>query len=182
MTQSTIRSQRVYSGRVISVDVDEVRFPNGTTGNLEMVRHSGASAVLPFLTEPGSDDPQLLMIKQFRYAAEQYMIEVPAGRLEPAEEPEVCARRELLEEVGCRAAKLTRLTTFYTTPGFTDERIHLFMATGLTRGAMAHEDDEFIETVVVRMSEALTMIENGKITDGKTIVALMFAAGFSMSR
>jgi ADP-ribose pyrophosphatase len=171
----------VYTGRVISVDVDDVSFPDGTTGSLEMVRHSGASAVLPFLTDPSGDDPQLLLIKQFRYAAEQFMIEIPAGRLEPSEEPEACARRELREEVGCTADRLDRLTTFYTTPGFTDERIHLFAATGLTAGASAHEADEFIETIVLRMSEALTMIRTGEITDGKTIVALLFAAGFSFS-
>jgi ADP-ribose pyrophosphatase len=182
VTQSTIRSQRAYTGRVISVDVDEVQFPDGSSGNLEMVRHSGASAVLPCLTDPLGDDPQLLLIKQFRYAAEQVLIEIPAGRLEPNEEPEACARRELREEVGCTATNLQRLTTFYTTPGFTDERIHLFVATGLTRGDTAHEADEFIETIVLRMSEALAMIERGEITDGKTIVALLFAAGFSLTR
>lgn len=175
-----LSTRRVYSGRVINVDVDRVRFPNGSEGELEMVRHSGASAVLPFLSDPKGADPQILLIRQFRYAAEQVMYEIPAGRLEPGEAPVVCARRELLEETGCTAQQLVPLTTIYTTPGFTDERIHLFMAWDLALGASQHEPDEFIENETMQLSRALAMIEQGQITDGKTMVALLFAAGFRM--
>jgi ADP-ribose pyrophosphatase len=173
-----ISSQRIYTGRVINLDVDTVEFPDGSIGELEMIRHPGASAVLPFLSDPGTQDPQILLIRQYRYAADAYVLEVPAGRLEPGESPESCAHRELQEETGCTAERMERLTTVYTTPGFTDEKIHLFMATGLTRGEARREADEFVENVVMTLSQALTMIESGEISDGKTAVALMYAAGF----
>ena len=173
-----ISTRRVYDGRVINVDVDTVRFPNGTTGELEMVRHSGASAVVPFLSELTGPDPQILLLKQYRYAAENFLYEVPAGRLNPNENPIDCARRELKEETGCEAEKLSFMTTIFTTPGFTDERIHLYMAEGLTRGASAHEADEFIETETMTLSHALSLIEEGTINDAKTALALMYAAGF----
>jgi ADP-ribose pyrophosphatase len=173
-----ISSQRIYTGKVINLDVDSVQFPDGSVGELEMIRHPGASAVLPFLSEPRSADPQILLIRQYRYAADAFIYEVPAGRLEPGESPESCAHRELQEETGCTADHLQRLTTVYTTPGFTDEKIHLFMATGLTRGEARRESDEFVENIVMTLSRALMMIEQGEISDGKTCVALMFAAGF----
>jgi ADP-ribose pyrophosphatase len=173
-----ISSQRIYTGRVINLDVDTVEFPDGSIGELEMIRHPGASAVLPFLSDPGTQDPQILLIRQYRYAADAYVLEVPAGRLEPGESPESCAHRELQEETGCTAERMERLTTVFTTPGFTDEKIHLFMATGLTRGEARREADEFVENVVMTLSRALTMIESGEISDGKTAVALMYAAGF----
>ena len=95
-----ISSRRVYAGRVINLDVDTVRFPGGSTGELEMIRHSGASAVVPFLSDPEGDDPQILLIKQYRYAANGYLYEIPAGRLESGEDPAACAERELREETG----------------------------------------------------------------------------------
>lgn len=180
MATGRIASRRAYSGRIISLDVDRVRFPDGSEGELEMVRHPGASAVVPFLSDPTGDDPQVLLIKQYRYAAEQFMYEIPAGRLDPGETPEQCARRELREETGCDAAKVELLTTIYTTPGFTDERIHVFMATGLTAGIANREHDEFIEIEQMTVSSALRMIQEGGISDGKTVVGLLYAAGFRM--
>jgi ADP-ribose pyrophosphatase len=168
----------VYTGRVINLDVDTVRFPNGTTGELEMIRHPGASAVVPFLSDPAGDDPQLLLIRQYRYAAEQYLYELPAGRLDPGEAAEACARRELREETGCEAARVEHMFTMYTTPGFTDERIHLFMAVGLTRGENSREVDEFIEVETMPLSRALSLVEQGEIRDAKTALGLLFAAGF----
>ena len=129
-----IESRRIYAGKVISLDVDVVRFPDGSTGELEMVRHPGASAVVPFLSDPGGEDPQVLLIRQYRYAADGYLLEIPAGRLNTGEAPVDCARRELKEETGCSAEQIDHLFTMYTTPGFTDEKIHLFMATGLVTG------------------------------------------------
>src|SRR5262245_23673010 len=127
-------SERIYTGKVLNLDRDSVKFPDGSTGHLEMIRHPGASAVLPFLDDPRSDDPRIILIRQFRHAADGFIWEIPAGRLDPGEAPEACAHRELEEETGYRAAKLDRLITLFTTPGFTDEKIHLFLATGLTRG------------------------------------------------
>lgn len=175
-------SVRVYSGRILNLDVDRVRFPDGSEGELEMVRHPGASAVLPFASDPAGNDPQLLLIRQYRYAAERYLYEVPAGRLDPGEAPLDCATRELLEETGCTAERVEFLTTIFTTPGFTDERIHLFMASGLTTGESSREADEFIEVVTRPMSEVLRLIERGEIVDGKTIIAILFAAGFRLGR
>ena len=177
-----VGGRRVYSGRIVSLDVDRVRFPNGSEGEIEMIRHSGASAVVPFLSDPAGEDPQILLLRQYRYAADGYMWEVPAGRLDEGEDPEACARRELAEETGCTAERVERLTTIYTTPGFTDERIHLFMATGLVQGDHAREHDEFIEVETMPISRALGLVERGEISDSKTIVALLFVAGFRMGR
>ena len=95
---SRIGSRRAYAGRIISLDVDRVRFPDGSEGELEMIRHPGASAVVPFVSDPEGEDPQILLIRQYRYAADDYLYEIPAGRLDPGEEPSDCARRELREE------------------------------------------------------------------------------------
>lgn len=177
-----IRTRRLHEGRIIRVDEDTVRFPDGSTGTLDVVRHPGASAVLPYLSDPHDPDPQLLLLRQYRHAADAWLIEVPAGRLEPDEAPEACARRELLEEAGCTAAHVTPLTTIFTTPGFSDERIHLFMATDLTLGESHRERDEFIEIVHTPMSVALRQIESGDIRDAKSIIAILFAAGFRCDR
>jgi ADP-ribose pyrophosphatase len=172
----------VYSGRIINLDIDTVRFPNGTTGELEMIRHPGASAVVPFLSDPTADDPTLLLIRQYRYAAEGYLYEIPAGRLDAGEAPDACARRELREETGCEAERVEHLFTMYTTPGFTDEKIHVFMAVGITRGENAREVDEFIEVETMPLSRALELVERGEIQDAKTALSLMYAAGFRAGR
>ena len=177
-----LSSTREYSGRVVNLDLDTVRFPDGSAGTLEMFRHPGASAVVPFIDDPADEDPRVLLIRQFRHAADGYIWEVPAGRLDPGEAPEACARRELEEETGMVAQRLERLTTIYTTPGFTDERIHVFMAVGLSRGEVAREADEFIEVDAMPLSRALSMVERGEIQDGKTSLALLYVAGFRAGR
>lgn len=180
--KAQVSTRRVYTGRVINLDVDTVRFPNGSVGELEMIRHPGASAVVPFLSDPAGEDPQILLIRQYRYAAEQFLYEVPAGRLDPGETPDACARRELREETGCEASSVEHLYTMYTTPGFTDEKIHVFMAVGLTRGENAREADEFIELETMSLSRALELIEKGEIQDAKTALSLLYAAGFRAAR
>ena len=177
-----VASRREYTGRVVNLDIDRVRFPNGKVGELEMIRHSGASAVLPFLGDPGGEDPTILLIRQYRYAADGFIYEIPAGRLEPGEPPEQCAVRELREETGCTAAKMEHLYTMYTTPGFTDEKIHLFAATGLERGETALEQDEFVEVVPTAMSAALRLIRDGTINDAKTALSILYVAGFYLGR
>lgn len=173
-------SRRIYTGRVLNLDIDTVRFPNGTIGELEMIRHSGASAVVPFLSDPFANSPQVLLIRQYRYAAERSLFEIPAGRLNLGEAPDNCARRELLEETGCKAGSIEFLHTMFTTPGFTDERIHLFMAWNLESGPTHHERDEFIEPVVLSLADALAKIKSGEIVDAKTSIALLFVAGFRL--
>ena len=174
-----ISTERVYTGRVLNLDLDSVRFPDGSTGTLEMVRHPGASAVLPFLDD--AEDPLVLLIRQFRHAADRHAAngciwEIPAGRLDPGEAPEACARRELREETGYSATEYRPLTTIFTTPGFTDERIHLFSAHGLTPGPHQRERDEFVELHQIRWSAVLAMAARGEIQDAKTLCAIWFVA------
>ncbi|MBA3894706.1 MAG: NUDIX hydrolase [Gemmatimonadales bacterium] len=173
-----LSTTRVYSGRIVNLDLDSVRFPDDSVGQLEILRHPGAAAVVPFLDPPRDRDPRVVLIRQFRHAADGFIWEVPAGRLDSGESPEHCARRELEEETGMRAARLERLTTIYTTPGFTDERIHLFLAEELEPGAEHREADEFMELHTLRWSEVLRLVEQGEIVDGKTLVALLFVQGF----
>jgi ADP-ribose pyrophosphatase len=161
---------------VISLDVDTVNFPNGTVGELEMVRHPGASAVVPFLDSLDDPDPRIVLIRQYRYASGGYLYEIPAGRLDGAESPEACCHRELKEETGYSARSLEKLTTFFTTPGFTDEKIHLFMATGLTAGESALESDEILELHPTSLSAALEMVISGEIIDGKSMLGILLAA------
>lgn len=176
---STIASHRIYSGKIVTLDVDQVRFPDGSTGEMEIVRHPGAAAVLPFLSDPAGDDPQIMLLEQYRYATGGYLYEIPAGKLERDEDPEDCAVRELHEETGCSAQRMEHLFTTYTTPGFTDEQIHVFMAVGLTRGEAKTESDEFLEVRTMTLSRALQMIQQGDIRDAKTALAILYAAGFS---
>ena len=173
-----VSTRRAYTGRVISLDLDTVRFPDGSQGELEIVRHPGASAIVPFLSDPAGPDPQLLLIKQYRYAALDFLYEIPAGRLEPGEAPELCARRELQEETGCTAGTMQHMHTMFTTPGFTDEKIHLFLAYDLVRGMAQTEADEFISVEVMPLTRALDMIRDGVIKDAKTALGILYAAGF----
>lgn len=177
-----IRSHRIHTGRIISLDSDTVRFPDGSIGELEMIRHPGASAIVPFVSDPEGEDPQILLVRQYRYAADQYLYEIPAGRLDAGEDPKDCAVRELREETGCTAQRMEFLITMFTTPGFTDEKIHLFMAAGLERGETAHEADEFMTVETVTLSHALQLIQKGEIKDAKTALGILFAAGFRASR
>lgn len=177
-----VDGQRIWQHRFLDAQLDQVRYPDGSVGEQVLIHHPGASAVVPFLSDPAGADPQVLLIRQYRYATGGLLWEIPAGRLEAGEAPLTCAHRELLEETGCTATGMEHLTAFWTTPGFTDEKIHIFLATGLTRGATAHEEDEFIEVVPLPLSEALAKIESGEITDAKTIIGLLFAAGFRAGR
>jgi ADP-ribose pyrophosphatase len=178
MSDPLIASHRIYTGKVVSLDVDQVRFPDGTTGDMEIIRHSGAAAILPFISDPAGEDPQIMLLRQYRYAAGGYLYEVPAGKLEKGESPRDCAERELREETGCSAQRIEPMLSFLTTPGFTDEVIHSFMATGLTTGEKHLEADEFSEVVTFKLSQALRMIQTNEIRDAKTALIILYAAGF----
>lgn len=176
----TLDSRPVYEGKIVRLRLDTVRYPDGSTGELEIVSHVGAAAALP-LTTPGVDcdagtPPRVILLRQYRHAVGDPIWEVPAGKLDGEESPEACARRELREETGVAADRLERLATLWTTPGFTNERIHLFLATGLTFGATQREGHELMETHEVRLAEALDMIERGEIDDAKTVACLLMAA------
>ena len=171
-------TRRIYTGRLVRLDVDTVRFPDGSTGQLELIRHPGAAAIVPCASDPPGADPTILLIRQYRYATGGQLWEIPAGTLDPGEDPEACARRELLEETGVTAARLQRLTSIWTTPGFTNEVIHLYLATGLTTGEPSRERDEFIEVVSQPLSRVLALIREGEIRDAKTVVAILYMAAF----
>lgn len=180
-TGTRLATHRAYSGRLLTVDEETIQTPTGQRVTLELVRHPGAAAIVPLLSAPDGDDPLVLLIHQYRYAAGGDLWEIPAGVLEPGEEPLACARRELEEETGARAEHFEHLTTVFTTPGFTDERIHVFLATGITVGETAHEADELIEVRARPISEILRMIRDGTMTDAKSVVALLYVAGFRLN-
>jgi ADP-ribose pyrophosphatase len=169
-------AELIHQGRIIRLERHAVEFPNGTTGELDVVRHPGAAAVVPFLDDPSAADPRVLLIRHFRHAAGGWLWEIPAGRLDAGERehPELCARRELKEETGYTAESIRPLLSIVTTPGFSDEVIHLFMATGLTTGETAREPDEFMELHQVRLSKVSKMIQDNEITDSKSLIGLMF--------
>jgi ADP-ribose pyrophosphatase len=182
-TPGRIGGRTVFDGRVFRLDVDRVRYPDGSEGDLDVVRHPGASAIVPFLSDPRGDDPQLLLLKQYRYAANDVLYEIPAGRLHPGEDPAQAAAREVREETGCTAAHLAHLFTVFTTPGFTDELLHVYLATGLAQATTEGRDpDEFIEVETVTLSQALAMVRDGTIRDMKTVAALLYVAGFVAGR
>ncbi len=170
MEHRRLGTERVYDGKLLRIDRDQVLLPNGRETVLEMVRHPGASAVVPFVT-----GDEILLVRQFRYATEGYILEAPAGTLDPGEEPEACARREVEDEVGHRVGSLERLGCIYTTPGFTDERIHLWTAHDLTPARQELDADEVLTVVRLPFEDALERVRIGEITDAKTICALMLA-------
>lgn len=169
-----LSSRRVYSGRIVSLDLDTVRFPDGSTGEFEMLRHPGAAAVVPFLDDPLGEDPRILLLRQFRFATGGYLWEIPAGRRDAGEAPEVTAHRELEEETGYRCDTMVPLTRIWTTPGFTDEVIHLYMASGLVEGRRALEADEFVEVHEVRWSTVMRMVRDRELVDTKSLNAILF--------
>jgi ADP-ribose pyrophosphatase len=165
--------RQIYKGRIVDLSVERVTLPNGTVVELELMHHPGASAVVAV-----DDDGRVVLIRQYRHAAGGYIWELPAGVLDsPDEQPRACAARELGEEAGIEARELSHLGTIFTTPGFCDERIHLFLARGLRQAAHRHEADEVIAEVTrFPLAEALAMIQHGEIVDGKTIAGLHLAA------
>ncbi|MGH7482419.1 MAG: NUDIX hydrolase [Longimicrobiales bacterium] len=175
-----IRRRTIHEGRIVNLSVDQVRFPDGSTGELEMIRHSGAAAALPVLGSDDEPDPPIVLVRQYRYAAGGELLEVPAGRPDRHDEPwETCAAREVEEETGLRPGRLVHLTTIYTTPGFTDERILLFLALDCVDGDVAPDDDEFLQPVRMRLSEAIAAVGSGRITDAKTICLLLYVEQFA---
>jgi ADP-ribose pyrophosphatase len=166
------RHSRVYEGRVVSLDVDEVSEPGGVEGTREVVRQPGSVAALPVLA-----DGRIVLVRQYRYAVDAFVWELPAGRRDPDETPEKGALRELEEEVGLSAGTLEPISTFWTTPGFCDEVMYLFRATGLAQVPPRPEADERIEQATFTLDEALAMVRRGDIREGKTLVALLLEQG-----
>jgi ADP-ribose pyrophosphatase len=163
--------REIYRGKVVHLFVETVTLPNGHTTTLEVIHHPGAAAVVPFFP-----DGTILMVRQYRHAAGGYLLEIPAGKLDPGEAPEACALRETEEEVGHRAGRLEKLGAILTTPGFTDEIIHLYAGYDLLPTRSATEPDEDLTVLRLPFAEALGRVERGEIKDAKTMAALLLAA------
>lgn len=159
--------ETVYKGRVVTLNLETVTLPNGVSVELEVVRHPGAAAIVPL-----KDDRTVILIRQYRLAAGGYIYEIPAGKLHPGEDPMDCATRELEEEIGYRAGHLDKIATFFTAPGFTDEVMHLYVASSLIPGAQALDSDEVLEIVEMSLEKAMAHIRDGTIRDAKTIIGL----------
>lgn len=166
-------SERAFTGEIFSVDLDTLRLPDGQTREREVVHHPGAVGIVA-LTE----ENQLLLVSQYRHPARRFLVEIPAGKLDPDEGPASCAARELREETGAVPAIWTKIGEFYTTPGYSDERFHLYLATGCEVGDNDLEDDEEQDLAVVHipLDEAIQMARDGQFEDGKTIVGILLAA------
>lgn len=162
--------RRIYRGRVVDLSVETVRLPNGHVCDLELIRHPGAAAVVAV-----DDARQVLLVRQYRHATGGWLLEVPAGKLDGGEAPEVCARREVEEETGFRPERLTPMGWIWTTPGFTDEKIHLFLATGLEPARQTLDADEMLVVERVPLDRALRMALRGEILDAKSVCAIMRA-------
>lgn len=168
-SESTVRSETVFSGRLIDVHRVTVRLPNGSETDREIVAHPEVIAVLPRL-----DDGRIVLVRQFRKAAEKILLEVPAGGVDQGETPEDAVRREMIEETGYRAGTIRKLSSFYTSPGFTTELMHLYEARDLEPGQATEETDQ-IEVVLMTPDEALKRVESEDIADAKTLLALKYA-------
>jgi ADP-ribose pyrophosphatase len=170
MHEHIVSTESIYDGRVVKLDLVQVELPDGARGQREVVKHPGAVAIVAL------DGDDVLLVRQFRLPAGRVLLEVPAGTLEPGEEPLACAERELQEETGYRPGKLEPIGGLYTAPGYTSEYIYLFIATELTESRLAGDEDEFIELARMPLREALNRIDGGEIVDGKTITGLLLAA------
>jgi ADP-ribose pyrophosphatase len=158
----------IYSGRIFDVFLEKIVLPNGMIKDREVIRHPGAAAMVPLL-----GDGRVILIKQYRHAVDRFLWEIPAGTLERGENPLECARRELVEEIGYSAATLEKITEILPAPGYTDERIHIFIATDLTAAPQDLDEDEVLEIEPIPFDRAIEMIGQGHIQDAKTIVGLM---------
>ena len=164
-----ISSDIVFKGQLLEVRRDEATLPNGEIGIREWIKHPGAVCCIPILP-----DGKIGMIKQYRYAVRQEMIELPAGKLDKSERPEDCALRELEEEIGYRANNLTFLTNIHPAIGFTNENMWVYLAEDLTKTESNLDSDEFIELIPKKLEDAIDMVWSGEITDVKTIVGLLW--------
>lgn len=169
--EKTIGTTPIFQGRIIKVQVDDVTLPDGKHAKREIVKHPGAVGLIAL-----TKDKKIVLVEQYRKALERSLLEIPAGKLEPGEEPALTAERELEEETGYRAENLTYITSFYTSPGFADEIIHMYLATELEQveNPAAGDEDEFVEIVELTTREAVEYMENKRIYDAKTAFAVQY--------
>jgi ADP-ribose pyrophosphatase len=172
----TLSSKTVFKGRVFWITRDEVAEPGGVRATREVIRHNGSVVILAVDTRTNPSDPGILLIRQWRHAANQFLFELPAGRIEPGEKLIPSGRRELEEETGYHARKWSKLTKYFASPGFLSEAMHILLAEDLSVGPPSPEEDEKIEVHMTPLSEVLRLIRAGKIHDGKTLIGVLFYA------
>ena len=168
LSEHTLSTQRIYSGRVVGLRIDTVRMPDGAVSQREIVEHGEAVVMVPIDAEG-----RVLLVRQYRKPIETSLLELPAGGLEPGESPEEGAMRELREETGCSAGKLESLGGFYAAPGYTEEYLHLFVATDLRHDPLAPDIDEMLQLEPIPLAEAVRLIETGDIRDAKSVAGLL---------
>jgi ADP-ribose pyrophosphatase len=169
--ETILHTEPIYEGRVVNLYIETVQLPNDDTVKREVVRHGGAVAMVPL-----HKDGRVTLLRQYRLPVRGSLLEIPAGSLEPGEDPADCAVRELQEEAGLLPERLIPLDGIFLAPGYSSEYIHLYIATGLTPSELDGDDDEFLEVVTLPFTEALALIDSGEITDAKTIAALLRTA------
>lgn len=169
--EKTIKSERLYEGAIFDMEKLTVELPNGKIAYRDVIRNPGASVIVPL-----TDDGHVIMVKQFRKPIEAVSLEVPAGKMDPGEDPLQCAQRELKEETGYTAEKFKRILTLHPAPAFADEVLHVFVAKGLSKGEASPDEDEFIHAFKYKLDDVLQMIQDGVIKDSKTIASILFTA------
>lgn len=169
--EKTITSKKIFEGNIIDLQVDEVKLPNGETAERELVYHPGAVAVIPI-----TEDNKIVLVEQYRKPLERTLIEIPAGKLEKNENPLTAAVRELEEETGYTTTNLSQVTSFYTSPGFANEKVYVYVTNDLIKmeNPPAGDDDEFVEIIEVTLDEAKELVEEGRIQDAKTNYAILY--------
>ncbi|MGO1470671.1 MAG: NUDIX hydrolase [Tissierella sp.] len=168
--EKTMKSDKVYEGKILNLKVDTVEMPDKKYSKREIIEHSGGVAMIAL-----TSNDSLILVKQYRKAVEDFLIELPAGKLELNEEPRETAIRELKEEIGMESNKLTYLSEFYTSPGYCNEKIHLFLAEDLKKGDFEQEEGEFLEVLEFNIDELVKMVKMGDIIDSKTIIGIFIA-------
>ena len=170
MKPKVVKTDYAYEGKILSLRVDGVLLPNGVEAHREIVEHGGVVAIVPFVNES-----KIVLIRQYRHAIEEDILEIPAGLLGPGEDIYKCAARELIEETGFKAAKLEKLAEYYPAPEFSNQMTYIFKATCLEQVGAKLDEDEFLEVVTMELNEVIKLIAEGRIRDSKTIIGLLFA-------
>ena len=171
MLPKVIKSEERYQGRAFKVRVDEVEIRPGQVARLDVIEHTGAITLLPL-----DDEQNLWFVRQYRHPARQRLLELPAGTLNPGEEPALAANRELQEEIGMRAEQLEELASFYLAPGYSSELMHVFLAQGLSPSVLAQDEDEVITVEKVPAAQVMGLVQRGELHDAKSLVAILLAA------
>ncbi len=167
--EETITSKTVFKGNILNLKVKKVKLPDNSQGSREIIEHSGGATIIPVTT-----DNNIIMVKQYRKAPEEILLELPAGKLEKGESPLECVKRELEEETGYRAHNIKKLFSFYTSPGYSNEILHLFIGEQLEFTSRNPDPGEFIERIIIKPEEIMDLIFDGKIKDSKTIIGLLY--------